>query len=111
MPQVVEDCHQLLLWMIPLLIKFPRVHRFTLGERLESGLLAILELLVEAAYRKQKGDLLTSANRRLAVVRHLWRLSYELHVTSLPRYEYGARLINELGAQIGSWRKSLNQPQ
>lgn len=46
-PQALQSCHELLLWLIPQLDKFPRSRRFTLGERLETGLLKILELLVE----------------------------------------------------------------
>ena len=47
-PQAVQLCHKLL-WLIPQLDKFPRVRRFTLGERIEAGLLEVLELLVESA--------------------------------------------------------------
>ncbi|MDF0674573.1 MAG: hypothetical protein P0120_09615 [Nitrospira sp.] len=36
-PQAVQSCHELLLWLIPQLDKFPRVRRFTLGERIEGG--------------------------------------------------------------------------
>jgi hypothetical protein len=48
-PQAVQSCHELLLWLISQLDKFPRSRRFTLGERLETGLLEVLELLVEGA--------------------------------------------------------------
>lgn len=34
-PQAVLACHELLRWLIPHLDKFPRVRRFTLGERPE----------------------------------------------------------------------------
>ena len=37
-PQAVQSCHEFLLWLIPQLDKFPRVRRFTLGERLEMRL-------------------------------------------------------------------------
>ena len=43
LPRVIDDCHELLKWLIPLLDQFPRSQRFTLGERLESGLLDMLE--------------------------------------------------------------------
>ncbi len=56
--RAVNDCQNLLIWLIPLLDNFPRNRRFTLGERLETGLLEILELLVEVAYTKHKGELL-----------------------------------------------------
>jgi hypothetical protein len=51
-PQAVQACHELILWLIPRLDKFPRVRRFTLGERLEAILLEVLERLVEAAYSR-----------------------------------------------------------
>jgi hypothetical protein len=63
LPKAVQDCYELLLWLIPQLDKFPRLRRFTLGERLESVVLAVLELIVEAAYRKDKLALLRAANR------------------------------------------------
>ena len=70
LPQVIDDCHELLKWLIPLLDKFPRTRRFTLGERLESGLLAVLEECVDAAYSQHKRTQLSAANRRLSSVRH-----------------------------------------
>ncbi len=105
-PQAVQACHELLLWLIPQLDKFPRVRRFTLGERLERGLLDVLELLVEAAYTRQKQTPLKRANLRLAVVRHLWRLAHELKAISTRRYEHGATLIDDLGRQVGGWLRS-----
>ena len=106
MPGAVQDCHDLLRWLIPLLDKFPRARRFTLGERLEGGLLDVLEELVEAAYGRDKAPALRRANRRLQVVRHLWRLSFELGVVPMRRYEHGARLLEALGAQVGGWLRS-----
>ena len=35
-PKAVDDCHQLLLWLIPKIDQFLRLRRFTLGERLET---------------------------------------------------------------------------
>ena len=70
LPRVIGDCHELLKWLIPLLDKFPRNRRFTLGERLESGLLAVLEECVDAAYSKHKRPQLSAANRRLSSVCH-----------------------------------------
>lgn len=108
-PKAVQDCHDLLLWLIPILDKFPRSRRFTLGERLENGLLKVLEDLVEAAYSKQKRQALVRANRQLEIIRHLWRLAYELKVIPLRRYKHGIELMNELGRQIGGWLRGQNQ--
>ena len=105
-PKAVQDCHDLLRWLIPHLDKFPRARRFTLGERLEGGLLDVLADLVDAAYRHDKTPALRRANRRLQVVRHLWRLCHELGVVPVRRYEHGARLLESLGAQVGGWLRA-----
>ena len=105
LPRVIDDCHGLLRWLIPLLDKFPRARRFTLGERLESGLLDVLEECVDAAYSKYKRPRLDAANRRLSSVRHLWRLAYELQVISGKSYFHGSRQLVNIGTQIGAWRK------
>ena len=65
LPKAVQDCHNLLIWLIPLLDNFPRNRRFTLGERLEAGVIEILELLVEAAYARSKRDVLKRATSEL----------------------------------------------
>ncbi|MGH8560176.1 MAG: hypothetical protein ACRESZ_22545 [Methylococcales bacterium] len=66
-PKVVEDCHELLEWIIPKLDQFPRNRRFTLGERIETGLLIVLENLIVATYQKsnisQIGCISCNANR------------------------------------------------
>jgi hypothetical protein len=49
-----------------------------LGSQIETGLLKVLENLIEAAYSKQKQIPLYQANRQLEINRHLWRLAYEL---------------------------------
>ncbi len=105
-PQAVQDCHELILWLVPQLDKFPRLRRFTLGERLEQALLDVLELLLEAAYTRAKQQSLQRANLRLELARHLWRLAHELEVVSTRRYAHGARLMDELGRQVGGWLRS-----
>jgi len=110
LPQAVNACHDLLLWIIPQLDKLPRVRRFTLGERIESGLLDVLEGLTDAAYSRTKTETLRQANLRLDRVRHLWRLGHELQAVPVRQYGHGARLLEELGRQIGAWRRSAPDP-
>jgi len=76
----------------PLLDKFPRSRRFTLGERLEARLLSVLERVVEAAYSREKRASLTRANLDLEMARHLWWLAFEPAqcVGYAPRTFFGA---------------------
>jgi len=64
-PKAVDDAHALLAWMLPQLDKLPRARRFTLGSRIEDGLLFVLERLVEAAYSKRSSAAFKQSNRRL----------------------------------------------
>jgi hypothetical protein len=105
-PQAVQACHELIGWLIPQLDKFPRLRRFTLGERLEQVMLDVLELLIEAAYTRAKQPALQRANLRLEVARHLWRLAHELEGVSTRRYAHGAGLMDDLGRQVGGWLRS-----
>lgn len=109
LPQAVQDCHECLKWFIPQLDKFPRNRRFTLGERIESGLLDVLSLLLEASYNKRNSKLLQKANTQLTLVRHLWRLCFELKVIAKKQYQYGSELVLNIGAQIGGWQKHAEQ--
>ena len=105
-PQAVQSCHEMLLWLNPQLDKFPRNRRFTLGEKIEQGLLDVLTLLVEVTYASRgKSKLLTQINTQLTVLRHLWRLSFELKVIANKQYNYGSKLLVELGEQVGGWQK------
>ena len=108
LPKAVEDCHALLAWIIPKLDGFPRARRYTLGERIESGLLRVLEKLIEATYQRPRDEILRAANLQLDVVRHLWRLSHTLKTISTGCYGQGNERMTDLGRQIGGWRRSVN---
>lgn len=107
-PQAVQAAHELLLWLIPQIDKFPRVRRFTLGERLEIILLEVLESSVEAAFSRNKRAALQRANLRLEMVKHLWRVALELKAVAPRQHEHGARLMDELGRQLGGWLRSVD---
>lgn len=105
-PEAVQACHECIVWLIPLLDQFPRARRFTLGDRIETALLEVLDALLTATYSRDKAASLARANQRLAVIRHLWRICFELKVIAMNRYEHGSRLFVDLGRQIGGWQKA-----
>ena len=72
MPKEVDaitKLYDLLLWIIPKLEKFPRSQKFLIADRIETALLDVLDLLIEAAYSKKKSTLLRSVNLRLERLR------------------------------------------
>lgn len=107
-PAVITKVYDLLLWMIPKLAKFPKDQRYLLGQRIENGLLDILEILIEASFTKEKLNLLRKANLNLEKLRFLIRLAKDMHYINLAAYEYQAKAVNEIGKMLGGWIKSQN---
>jgi hypothetical protein len=105
-PVVITKHYDLCLWLVPHINKFPRDHRFTLGDRIVGGLYDILEMLLEAAYTGRKREVLLRANLKLEQLRYLIRLSKDLRLLSLQRYEHAAELTDEVGRMLGGWLKS-----
>lgn len=101
----VTRIYQYLRWIIPKLEKFPRNQKFLLGDRIETLLLDILDLLIEASYSKQKYQALKKANLNLEKLRYLLRLCKDLRLISLKSYEFSARAVNDIGISIGGWMK------
>jgi hypothetical protein len=101
----VTKLYDFLLWMIPKLNQFPRSQKFILGDRIETVMLDILELLIEAAYSRQKAHLLKLANLKLEKLRYLIRLSKDLKLLNLKGYEFSARALDDIGRSIGGWLK------
>lgn len=101
----LEKMYQFLKWLLPAVEKFPRAHKFTLGDRIENGALEVQERLIEATYTRHNEAMLLQANLGLEKLRFLFRLAAELHLLDLRRYEYAARAIDEVGRLVGGWLK------
>ena len=103
--KAIPKTYDLLKWLLPIVSKFPKDRRYTLGQRIENKLLDILELLLKANYSKVKIDLLKKANLELEMLRYLIRLCYDLRFINLKRYEFCSEQINEIGKLVGGWIK------
>lgn len=106
LPAVVTKAYDVMLWLINHVGKFPRSHRFVLGDRIESRILNVLEALVLAAYTREKRDYLRQANGDVQVLRLLVRAGKDMGFTSTKQYEFISRELVDLGRQIGGWTKA-----
>jgi len=66
---VTTKTYDLILWSCNHTSKFPRDHRFVLGERIKRNLYNLLETLIAAKYTKNRQRLLEDANLALEVLR------------------------------------------
>lgn len=106
LPAAVTKAYDTLLWLINHVGKFPRSHRFVLGERIETRMLTVLELLIRAAYSQDKKTTLQQANVELQILRLLVRVGRDLEFTSAKQYEHISRELVGLGQQVGGWAKA-----
>lgn len=101
--------YDLLLWLLPQAARFPRAHRFGLGERVTRQALDFQETLLSAGYSEQAGrrEALRQADLQLAQLRLTLRLCKDLEVISTGQYEHVASMLVEIGRLLGGWMKSL----
>jgi hypothetical protein len=80
----VEARSQFQTWLMPTVEKFPRSHKFTIGDRIEIAALDVLEMLIEAAYTKDRLQQLQQANPGIEKLRFLLRLAADLKLLDRP---------------------------
>jgi 23S rRNA-intervening sequence protein len=97
--------HDLLLWLLPLTLKFPRAHRFVLAQQMQQQAFALQSHLMHAARLKPAAPWLERADVALSQLRSLARLAHELGLITPAQYEHLARLTTEVGRLLGAWIK------
>jgi hypothetical protein len=104
--RVITKTYDLILWSCNRTGKFPRNHRFVLGERIERNLYDLLETLIQATYTKQRQPLLEQANLVLEILCFQIRLAKDLQCLKVESYGFAAKATNEIGKLVGGWLKS-----
>ena len=91
---VITKTYDLILWSCNHTSRFPRNHRFVLGERIERNLYGLLETLIAAKYTKNRQRLLEEANLSLEVLRFQMRLAKDLQCLKVESYAFAAKSIS-----------------
>jgi hypothetical protein len=105
---IFSKTYDLVAWLIPLTVKFPRQQRFVMAGALQREALCLQELLIEAAHAPQPRVALTAADVELDKLRTHLRLSRDLALISPGQYEHAARQTVEVGKLLGGWQRSLS---
>ena len=108
-PIVVQKSYEFSLWLVKKVERFPRAHRFTLGDRLVARALDLHESLLHASYAQVKHEALERCGEHLNTLRHLLRLAKDLDLIGIEPYGYAAEKLEEIGRMAGGWRKSLKE--
>ena len=104
--KIFTKLYDLILWIYPMVNKFPKSQRFVLGQRVENSALELLRLTIKANVAREKKPILNELSAELDQFRILIRLSKDLKFMSISQYAYASGLINETGKMLGGWMKS-----
>ena len=100
--------HDFALWLLELTPRWPKRLRHSLTSRLEEGAVGLIADLAAADTLRGGARLrrLERADARLAALRALLRLAYDLHLLSSGGYREAARRSDEIGRLVGGWERA-----
>jgi hypothetical protein len=102
---VIEKFYRFLIETNERIIKFPRIHKFTLGDRMINNLYQILETFIIFKYSKNKTGYLMEINNKIEIARFHLRLSHDLKIINTKSYEYLSEKLDEIGSMTGGLLK------
>ncbi len=108
---IFAKTYDLLLWLVPTTLKYPREHRFALALRTQQAAFEFNELIVLARKTRDKRNLLLRADACLDQLRLYLRLAHDLKLLTLRQYEFVSREVSTIGALLGDWMKRSGIPQ
>lgn len=103
---IFQKTYDLILWLFPIINKFPKSQKFVLGQQIENIFLDILEGIIQANQERNKIPYLKQASVDLDKIRILIRLAKDLKFISVKQYGLTAEKINEIGKMLGGWTRS-----
>ncbi|MEI8306359.1 MAG: diversity-generating retroelement protein Avd [Chloroflexales bacterium] len=102
---IFPKTYDLLRWLVPATLKYPREHRYALALRTQQAAFDFNELIVQARKTRSRRDLLVQADTKLEQVRLYLRLAHDLNLLTMRQYEHVSREVSAVGALLGDWMK------
>jgi hypothetical protein len=104
-PPLFTKTYDLILWVNEETTLFPKSQRFTLAQQIQNESLELLKRFI--AIRRQLDTEINFkfADVHLETLRILFRLSKDLSLLSLKKYETIVKMLDELGKLLGDWQK------
>ncbi len=107
---IYQKTYDFLLWLHPVINKFPKSQRFVLGQRIENKTLNLLHSMIVANAERDKSTTLKQASVELDELRILIRLSKDLHFVNIKQYGVAAEKMNEIGKLLSGWTVKFSRP-
>jgi hypothetical protein len=108
-PQVLNKAKSTYKIWISLHRDFPKVERLGLGNKIEVTFLSVLEYIFASIYliSDQKILILSKTIAKLDQLKFFMQLAWESKLISTDKYTSVSMNLEEIGRQLGGWRKGL----
>jgi hypothetical protein len=88
---------------------FPRVHRYSMGERLKNLTMDFLDLMVQANSRIDKFKTLEKSEFILERLKIYIRTCFDLKILGCRGFEFLIKKIEEICRQLNKWKNWVNR--
>ena len=95
--------HDLLHWLIPLTLKFPREHRFVIAKQVQQTAFEFQARIFDARHGVDLAHSLRSADACMARLRALLRLCADWMLLAPRQLEHVSGRLLEIGKLLGAW--------
>lgn len=87
----------------------PKKSKYTLGDKIDSRFIQVLELLYIASYQgtQEKLPTIQKALSGIDTLKFLLQIAWELRIFDDKKYGVISEGLQEVGRQVGGWRKGL----
>ena len=109
---IFAKTYDLLLWLLPRTITFPREQRFVLARQVQEVALRFQECLIEAGTlpkesRPAKLKWLNQADVELTKLRFHLRLCRDLNLLNAGQHQHASRMLDKIERLLDGWFKAL----
>ena len=85
---------------------FPKIQRYTLGQRIEVVILDLLELLFTVQFSQEKLKTLEQMSVKTDLLKVLLRLAKDTKAISSGKYIELQAILQEIGKMLGGWLRA-----
>ena len=103
---IYQKHYDLMLYALPIIAKYPKHLRFTLGQQTMDCLLEIGRLIVRANQERDRRSTQMEIDQKLEELRLLTRLATDLNLLTVRHYGLINERVTEIGRLLGGWIKS-----
>lgn len=107
---IFKKIYDLNMYLWPIVDRFPKTYKYTMGERIKGSLLDMMETVIfmgEYGCEKNIKSGLKKLNSSKDKIQIFARMCQTFNIIDKRRYLYISELLNEIGRIIGGWAKKV----